>query len=62
MIDYGASNFVMPKCVAELLGIKYEPMVRDVLQLDGRSVKIVRILKNVDMSLHACPGCTVISS
>lgn len=31
MIDSGASSSMMPRCVAKFLGIKYEPMVRDVL-------------------------------
>ena len=31
MIDSGASSSIMPKSVADLLGIKYEPMIRDVL-------------------------------
>ena len=28
--------------------------------MDGSTVKTVGILRNVEMSLHACPGCTVI--
>ena len=47
MIDSGASSSVMPKCIANLLGIKYEPMVSDVLQLDGSSIKSIGVLKNV---------------
>ena len=31
MIDSRTSSSVMPKCVAKILGIKYEPMFRDVL-------------------------------
>ena len=31
MIDSGASSSVMPRHIANLFGIKYEPMVRDVL-------------------------------
>ena len=31
MIDSRASISVMRRCIADLLGIKYEPMVRDVL-------------------------------
>ena len=30
MIDLGASSSVMPRCVADALGMKYEPIVRDV--------------------------------
>ena len=60
MIDSGASSSVMPRCVANALGMKYEPIVRDVLQLDGSTVKTIGILRNVEMALHACPGCTMI--
>ena len=60
MIDSGASSSVMPRCVADALGMKYEPIVRDVLQLDGSTVKTIGILRNVEMALHACPGCTII--
>lgn len=59
MIDSGASSSVMPKCIVNIPGIKYKPMVRDVLQLDGSSVKIVGIFKNVEMALHAFPSCTI---
>ena len=31
MIDSGASSLVMPRCVADALEMKYEPIVRDVL-------------------------------
>ncbi len=31
MIDSGASSSVMPRCVADVVGMKYEPIVRDVL-------------------------------
>lgn len=59
MIDSGASRSIIHRCVTDLMGVKYEPMVRDVLQLDGISVKIIGVLKNVEMSLHAYPSCTV---
>ena len=35
------------------------PIVRDVLQLDGSTVKTKGILRNLEMALHACPGCTI---
>ena len=56
IIDLGASRFVMPRCIANLLGIKYEPMVKDVLQLDGSSIMIVGILKNIETTLHVYPS------
>ncbi len=49
----------MPRCVADALEMKYEPIVRDVLQLDGSTIKTIGILKNVEIALHACPGCTI---
>ena len=59
MIDSGASNSIMPRCVVDQLGLKYEPMIKFVLQLDGNSVTIVGILKIFKMALHECLGCTV---
>ena len=59
MIYSRASSFVIPRYVANLMGIKYEPMVRDVLQLDGSSSKTVGVLKQVEMALHAFLGCTL---
>lgn len=35
MIDSGPSSLVMPKGIADFLGIKYEPITRGVVQLDG---------------------------
>jgi ribonuclease HI len=60
MIDSGASSLVIPKCVVGILEMKYELIVRDVLQLDGSTVKTIGILRNVEKALHACPGCTII--
>lgn len=59
MIDLGASSLVMPRCVVDALGMKYEPIVKDVLYLDGSTIKTIGILRNVEMALHACPSCTV---
>ncbi len=59
MIDLGASSSVMPRCVVDALEMKYEPIVKDVLQLDGSTIKNVGILRNVEMALHACLGCTI---
>ena len=49
----------MPKRIINILEMKYEPIARDVLQLDGSTVKTVGILRNVEMALHACPGFTM---
>lgn len=59
-IDSGASSSVMPKCVANILEVKYEAIVKDVLQLDGSTVKTMGILRNFEMALHACLGSTVV--
>ena len=47
MIDSEASSSVMPRCVADALEMKYEPIIRDVAQLDGSTVKTIGILRNV---------------
>ena len=59
MIDSGSSSSVMPRCVVDQAGLKYEPMIKQVLQLDGTLVIIVGIIKGLRMALHACPSCTV---
>ena len=59
MIDSGASSLVIPRCIVDALEMKYEPIVKDILQLDGSTVKTIGILRNVEMALHACPGCTI---
>ena len=59
MIDSGASSSIMPRCVADQACLKYEPMIKHVLQLDGTLVIIVGIIKGLRMALHACPSCTV---
>ncbi len=40
--------------------MKYEPIVKDVLQLDGSTIKTKGILRNVEMALEACPSCIVV--
>ena len=60
MINSGASNSIMPRCVADHLGMKYEPMIKHVIQLDGTLVTIVGTLKGLKMVLHACPTCTIV--
>ena len=50
----------MPKCVTGILEMKYEPIVKDVLQLDVSTVKTIGIHRNVEMALHACLVFTVV--
>lgn len=60
MIDFGANNSMMPRFVDDLLGIKYELISKGVVHLDGISVPIVGVFKNIKMELHPCLGCTII--
>ena len=60
MIDSGASSSIMPKCLAGQLGLKYEPMLKHVLQLDGTSITIVGVVKGLKIELHAFLGYTII--
>ena len=60
MVDSRASSSIMPKCVVDALEMKYGPIIRDVLQLNGSTIWTIGILRNVEMSLHACPGCIVV--
>ena len=59
-IDSRASSSIMPRCVVDQQVMKYEPMIKHVLQLDGTSVTIIGILKGLKMALHACPSCFVV--
>ena len=54
-----ASNSIIPKCVVDILKVKYELIVKDVLQLDGSTVKTMVILRNIEMTIHACLSCTI---
>lgn len=59
MIDLGASSSVMPKQIADKLGVEYEPLEQGVVQLDGTVVKTLGIIKNLSLTLHACPGFAI---
>lgn len=60
MIDNGANNSVMPKGIANHLCIKYEPITRGFVKLDGTSVQIVEVIKDLNLTLHAYSGCSVL--
>ena len=60
MIDSRASSSLIPKCVIDTLEMKCEPIVKEVLQLDGRTIKTVEILRNFEMALHVYPSCIVL--
>lgn len=59
MIDSVASTTVMPKQIAEVLNLKYDPMSRGVMQLDGNRVQTVGIIKTLLLTLFACPSIIV---
>ncbi|KAH9296663.1 hypothetical protein KI387_044243 [Taxus chinensis] len=60
MIDSGASSFVMPKQIADQLGLQYEVISKGVVQLDGTTVATVGVIKGLNLILHACPNVTVL--
>ncbi|KAH9296018.1 hypothetical protein KI387_039606, partial [Taxus chinensis] len=45
MVDSGASSTVMPKEIAEKLGLQYEPTEKSVLQLDGTATNTIGVIK-----------------
>ena len=46
--------------MANQLCLKYEPVLKHVLQLDGTLVTIVGIVKGLKVALHSYLGCTTI--
>ena len=59
MVDSGASSCVMPKEIADKLGIKYQTLEKGVVQLDGTTVNTLGFIKGLDLTLHACPNFVV---
>ena len=59
MINSGASTSIMPRCVADQVGLKYEPMIKQVIQLGGLSMIMIGIIKGLRMELHASLDCTI---
>ena len=59
MIDLGATNSVMPKKIADQLGLKYETLEKGVVQLDGTTLKTMGIIRNLDLTLHSCPSFSI---
>ena len=59
MIDSGATNSVMPKKIADQLDLKYETLEKGVVQLDGKAIEIVGIMRNLDLTLHSCPNFSI---
>lgn len=59
MIDSGAITTVMPKKIVEVLNIKYEPLSKGVMQLDGNRVQTMGLIKSLPLTLFACPSVTM---
>lgn len=49
----------MPKKIAEVLNIKYDPLNRGIMQLDEKKVQTVGLIKILPLTLFACPSITV---
>ena len=59
MIDSGATSSVMPKKVADQLELKYQPLKKGVVQLDGSAVNTIGVIKDASLTLHACPNFSI---
>ncbi|KAH9311632.1 hypothetical protein KI387_026667, partial [Taxus chinensis] len=46
--------FVMPKKIADQLGLQYE------VKLDGTTVETVGVIKGLNLTLHTCPNVTIL--
>ncbi|KAH9299889.1 hypothetical protein KI387_044112 [Taxus chinensis] len=60
MMDLRASSLVMPKQIVDQLGIQYESISKGLVQLDGTAVTTVGVIKNLSLTLHACPNIVVL--
>lgn len=49
----------MPKDLGDKLGLIYEPISRGVVQLDGTTIKLVRLVKDLGLTLQACPNFVI---
>lgn len=59
MIDSGVNTSIMPKRIIDILGLKYSPMSRVFLQLDGSIVSVQGEIKNHELTLHSYPNLTI---
>lgn len=59
MIDSGASTSNFPKKKAYVLGLEYNPMSKGLLQLDGSAVTTLEVIKDLALTLHACPSLAI---
>lgn len=58
MIDTGSSANVMPLSVMKQLGLKISRPYGNVCGMDSRQIKVHEIIKNIFVSLEACPDKT----
>ena len=54
LVDSGATSSVMPKRVADQLGLNYQPLEKGGLQLDVTTINTVDFIKDANLTLHAC--------
>ena len=59
MVDSRATSSVMPKKIADQLGLRYQPIERGVVQLDGTSIGTIGLIKDASLTLHACPNFSI---
>lgn len=59
MIDSRASTTIMPKQITKVLNIRYDPLYKGVMQLNEEKVQMVGLIKNLPLTLFACPSVTV---
>ena len=59
MVDSGATSSVMPKKIADQLGLVYRPLEKGVVQLDGSTVNTLGVVKDANLTLHACPNFSI---
>ena len=59
MVDSGATSSVMPKKIVDRLGLRYEPLEKGVVQLDGSCVNTLGIIKNTRLTFHSCPTFSI---
>lgn len=54
VIYFRTNSSIMPKGNADMFGIKHELVPRKVLKLNGNTINIIGVIKNLKLYLHAC--------
>ncbi len=60
MVDSGATSSVMPKNIVDQLGLVYQPLEKGVVQLDGSTINTLGVVKDANLTLHACPNFSIL--